>query len=124
VQAFVDVGTTDIAGTGSLLFRRQMTDEAGVSDVIQLMEFRVFGVLVGFQFARGWNYGADSNSARFHGHIARGSGARSFDSSRSIRCRGSWSRRGRRVARSDPRVRRPSRLVATAAEACLNSHGA
>jgi hypothetical protein len=49
VQAFVDVGTTDIAGTGSLLFRRQMTDEAGVSDVIQLMEFRVFGVLVGFQ---------------------------------------------------------------------------
>jgi hypothetical protein len=48
-QAFVDVGTTDIAGTGSLLFRRQMTDEAGVSDVLQLMEFRVFGVLVGFQ---------------------------------------------------------------------------
>jgi hypothetical protein len=48
-QAFVDVGTTDIAGTGSLLFSRQMTDEAGVSDVLQLMEFRVFGVLVGFQ---------------------------------------------------------------------------
>jgi hypothetical protein len=48
-QAFVDVGTTDIAGTGSLLFRRQMTDPDGVSDVLQLMTFRVFGTLVGFQ---------------------------------------------------------------------------
>jgi hypothetical protein len=48
-KATVDVGTTDLAGTGLLLFRRQMTDEAGVSDVLQLMTFRVFGALVGFQ---------------------------------------------------------------------------
>jgi hypothetical protein len=48
-KAFVDVGTTNLPDTGSLFFRRQMTDPAGVSDVLQLMTFRVFGALVGFQ---------------------------------------------------------------------------
>jgi hypothetical protein len=56
-RASLDVGVTDIPDTGTLLFRRQMIDPngvleggvGGVSDVLQLMTFRVFGVLVGFQ---------------------------------------------------------------------------
>ena len=46
-SASLSVG--NVTGTPTLLFRRQMTDPDGVSDVLQLMTFRVFGTLVGFQ---------------------------------------------------------------------------